>query len=540
MRFKLLIFISLAFLAVGIAETFSRKSGSGPGNNNYQSVLSTTSDGSNSGSGSSTSGSPTNTPTPTLFEETTVIYTPTPTITNSTSGDSSTTVYEDTTIFYTPTPTPTYYEPVSNYEDSSTSTTGTGGYDDEDRFASLNSATISCIESRLTSSELEFMRYSTPQTSEEEEELEKLKEKVLICFQTYQEAVSINEASGKLTTLSDEVKSCIIQAIGKEAFDEVSSGKREATKEEKIKGEACLQMDYETKVVYKTDEEELEPGSGSCLLLALGKERYSAIEAGGQPTLEERKKSERCFGAGIHPLQKKPIYQLSENIEKCLKENLSEEKYNQLKTGRFTPSYNEKISSNVCFASINKLQKNVLPPPPVQVPFLEEKPGDVSVRTADRLTKKINEGIRETRFQLKGKGPANSLVDIFIFSEPIVVVTQTDENGDWVYELDDPLEEGTHIVYATVKGTSGERVRSSIFNLEVLAADNQSTVLLPEDRTSNEPNRFLRFASIFVVFSALVVVAAGFYLYRTVKSTKGVLNTGDRKGERKTGPGSVN
>jgi hypothetical protein len=58
---------------------------------------------------------------------------------------------------------------------------------------------------------------------------------------------------------------------------------------------------------------------------------------------------------------------------------------------------------------------------------------------------------------LKGKGLPNSFVTIYIYSSlPIIVVAKTDENGNWSYLLDKPLEDGEHQVYVTVTNNKGE------------------------------------------------------------------------------------
>ena len=57
----------------------------------------------------------------------------------------------------------------------------------------------------------------------------------------------------------------------------------------------------------------------------------------------------------------------------------------------------------------------------------------------------------------KGKGPANTILTLFIYSnDPIVVTVRTNENGEWIYELDKTLEDGEHEVYATITDDTGK------------------------------------------------------------------------------------
>jgi len=96
----------------------------------------------------------------------------------------------------------------------------------------------------------------------------------------------------------------------------------------------------------------------------------------------------------------------------------------------------------------------------------------------------------------KGKGLPSSSVAIYLYSEPIVVTTKTDENGDWIYELNQPLEEEKHVAYATVRTESGNDVRSSVFSFQVLAAENIGDLpqLLDESTANETQKRFVRYA----------------------------------------------
>lgn len=60
------------------------------------------------------------------------------------------------------------------------------------------------------------------------------------------------------------------------------------------------------------------------------------------------------------------------------------------------------------------------------------------------------------QMKITGKGPANSYVNVYIYSgDPIIVTIKTDSNGDWTYTVDKELEEGNHEVYVAVTNNSG-------------------------------------------------------------------------------------
>tara|TARA_B100000745_G_scaffold295009_1_gene238663 strand:- start:526 stop:2247 length:1722 start_codon:yes stop_codon:yes gene_type:complete len=71
------------------------------------------------------------------------------------------------------------------------------------------------------------------------------------------------------------------------------------------------------------------------------------------------------------------------------------------------------------------------------------------------------DGERAGKIQFKGRGLPNSIITLYIYSSPIVVNVETDENGLWTYTLDQELEDGTHNVYVAVVDTTGKIVAKS-------------------------------------------------------------------------------
>lgn len=62
----------------------------------------------------------------------------------------------------------------------------------------------------------------------------------------------------------------------------------------------------------------------------------------------------------------------------------------------------------------------------------------------------------ENKIVLEGKGPANIILTIFIYSaEPLVVTVKTDDDGTWRYELDKKLDDGQHEAYVTITDDTG-------------------------------------------------------------------------------------
>lgn len=75
-----------------------------------------------------------------------------------------------------------------------------------------------------------------------------------------------------------------------------------------------------------------------------------------------------------------------------------------------------------------------------------------AVRKIERVVSEKT-GLGMTR--LSGTGLPNSVVTVYVYSDPIVIVAKTDANGNWTYELDRDLEDGDHEVYVAVTDNVG-------------------------------------------------------------------------------------
>jgi len=62
---------------------------------------------------------------------------------------------------------------------------------------------------------------------------------------------------------------------------------------------------------------------------------------------------------------------------------------------------------------------------------------------------------------LFGKALSNSFITLYIFSTPIVVTVQTDNDGRWTYTIDKELENGKHNLYLAVTESSGKIIAKS-------------------------------------------------------------------------------
>lgn len=77
--------------------------------------------------------------------------------------------------------------------------------------------------------------------------------------------------------------------------------------------------------------------------------------------------------------------------------------------------------------------------------------------------------------EISGRGLPNSLITLFIFSEPIIVTVKTDRDGRWSYILEDP-QDGKHEVFVAITNNRGNiEARSLVFPF-VLAGENVAVI----------------------------------------------------------------
>jgi len=77
-----------------------------------------------------------------------------------------------------------------------------------------------------------------------------------------------------------------------------------------------------------------------------------------------------------------------------------------------------------------------------------------------------------------GKTTPNSTVYLYIFSDPIIVSVKADENGNWQYVLDRPLDTGKHESYVLVQDPeTQEMIRTEAKTFYIAEARASSNLL---------------------------------------------------------------
>ena len=380
-----------------------------------------------------------------------------------------------------------------------------------DRLAYEPPERISCIKNILSSYEFERLRYFIPGTSAEQNELYQLGNKVKACWtSTASQSITGVPINASGTKTPADYESCLIKNLGDSAYKEIFSGVRTPTYEEHLKYKACYSGNTNTAAIeYYSSEEKLPTTVEACLKTVLAGGLYTKIKTGqSEVPFELRDQVNRCFGVNPQPFEEVRKYQIPEFIKSCLLESLGENRFNEINSGQIQPSAEERNKADDCFAKLNSDQRKFLPAPPEEVHFLDESSDDIQIAGVTQDLQEINGVSAGGVLKLAGKSLPGSVVNLYIFSDPIVVTTKTDENGDWVYELNQPLSGEKHIAYATVRAKDGRLVRSTLINFEVQAAPEESALqqFIQEEEATGTQRSFLYYSVIVLMFITVGVL----------------------------------
>ena len=317
---------------------------------------------------------------------------------------------------------------------------------------------------------------------------------------------------------------CLKNTLGEARFKEISSGKYDPTPLEREKVQTCYAKFYKTErptVEYQTGAT-LDKETESCLKIAVGEARYKAISSGGSaPTAQEQNKGQECFGASASPLAPPPILKVSTKIKSCIDSAVSAARLVKIKSGEVEPTEIERNKASACFKNINKIQLAFLPIPPEQVPFLAIDKAKVAIEKVATTYKKDSSGKEIPVVTFTGKGLPSSAVDLYFFSDPVVVTVETDANGVWTYNLDVPLETGDHIAYVAAKTGEGEAVRSEIFRFSVAQAaasgDREAGLIVKSTSFRDQVTDYIYWVVGVVAIGIIGVVAIVVYIGRKRK-----------------------
>lgn len=254
--------------------------------------------------------------------------------------------------------------------------------------------------------------------------------------------------------------SCLIEAVGIDRFNAISSGAARPTAEEMEKGQSCFgKLGFEPPHVTTAPHASVSSQVESCLKQVLGDARIEALKTAGGAgiTFEEQQKAQTCFGptAASAPMEPPKQIQLDTATVSCLKSAIGEARYNAISSGEAVPTEAEMSAGQSCFGTKPTgaiTPQDVLVPAAEAVPYLPEKPQAVDLSS-------VTSSATGTSVTVEGTAEPGSTVDIHLYSEPTAVRTQAGSNGKFSIKLEKSFQAGNHLAYATTK-SNGQTVRS--------------------------------------------------------------------------------
>jgi hypothetical protein len=216
--------------------------------------------------------------------------------------------------------------------------------------------------------------------------------------------------------------------------------------------------------------------------------------------------------------------QVSTITKSCVETEITTERYTAINSGASRPTAEELTKIANCFATSKYiLPSNFSPIDPLQINSLAIQ-GTASVNKPENVTKKDDSGDRLT-LKITGKAKPKSIVVVYIYSDPLVITTSTDSDGNWQYTLEDPLEPGTHEIYAVVNKGDGTYERSNpmsffISTVGASAVNPKGLSLTLGEMPTASPAQSKNSLIYYVAGSAVVIIVALVGLFVTVISRK--------------------
>ncbi len=429
------------------------------------------------------------------------------------------------------------------FETYSTNSLGVNNFD---RFAYEPVDRIRCIKSILTDSEYQTLRFEIGETEEKTRMIILLGKKVEGCWQ------GVKMWDGRISTTQKylENEKCLTQSLGEKAYKEIYQGTRSPSYEEHLHFQKCYGKVEQSSLMYLDDKAKFPENVEKCLKSVLTEGVYKNIVAGSEiVSPESRSDINACFGIRKQPF-KSISYKIPPKVESCLNEKLGKRESENIKKGVFVPSEQQRIDGLTCFDLINSTQQSFLPLPAEKVPFLREDGSVIGIIQVQQVPVVVKNRRVGGTVLLSGNASPDTVITIYIYSDPIVVTTKTDANGEWIYELSEPLEGQSHVAYAVTKSSSGDSVRSSVFNFTVEATDiSDIEYFAKETEVAKNPwLRYVRYSLALIVFATTGVMLYQLYhmFFRNGKKDVGLpikeekLDTPvDGKGDGETGSGTV-
>ena len=211
-------------------------------------------------------------------------------------------------------------------------------------------------------------------------------------------------------------------------------------------------------------------------------------------------------------------------IRSCLSDALGQEEFDRINNGQKRPKVDDLIKARACFAKTSYIiPSNFAPVNPSEVNRLPVS-SEIRINQVESSDKEVN-NTRVSTLVFSGQAKPNSAVFIYIFSEPIVLTVSANDSGEWLYELENPLEPGEHTAYAVVDRGDGVYEKTDPFSFvigtaEASAANPNGLSLDLQESTRATATQSNRATTLYLVSSLTALVLAGLIALIIVKKKK--------------------
>ncbi len=226
------------------------------------------------------------------------------------------------------------------------------------------------------------------------------------------------------------------------------------------------------------------------------------------------------------------VLQSNEQVRSCIETKVGNEALSKILRENRRPSGSEFRTFVRCFENQRNVVPSILAPvAPDEVKTVKESKS-IAIKSLVNKIKKNTDSSDSTTLEISGTATPNTDVLLYVFSEPLVLATTADDEGNWSYTLEDPIESGEHEVYAMVDRGDGVYERSGVAGFFIGTAsaseENPNALSLelvtePTITASNRSTNLFIASTIGVVTFAGVVLIS--YLYFRYHGKKNVAST---------------
>lgn len=155
--------------------------------------------------------------------------------------------------------------------------------------------------------------------------------------------------------------------------------------------------------------------------------------------------------------------QVSKITQSCLESEINPDRYLEIINKDSLMTANELEKTMNCFATSKYILPSIFSPiNPLEIEKINVDSRLVSISKIENIPTTAESNNRET-LKISGKSKPESLVLIYIYSDPLIITTKSDKEGNWQYTINDPMQPGKHEVYVVVNKEDGSFNRSNPF-----------------------------------------------------------------------------